>query len=125
MISFKQKGDFSKSFKYLDNVTKKASLKELDKYGRAGVEALAQATPKLTGKTSESWSYSIEKTKNSVTIKWDNSNKVSGIKIVILLQYGHMGRDGYYVNGVDFINPALEPIFNEMAEKMWKEITSL
>lgn len=125
MITFKQKGGFDKTYKYLNGVRKAVSLKELDKYGRAGVEALARSTPKLTGKTSESWTYKIVRNKNSVTIQWDNTNEVHGIKIVFLLEYGHVGRDGYYIQGRDFINPAMRPIFDEMAEEMWKEITKL
>lgn len=124
MITVKSKGDFSKTFNYLNNVKKASALNFLDKYGKEGVRALKAATPVDSGATADSWYYEIERTNESITIYFKNSNINKGVPIAILLQYGHATRNGGWVQGVDYINPALEPIFKAMAEEAWKEVTN-
>lgn len=125
MVSFKQKGDFSKLNTYLEKLLDVANLSILDKYGREGVLALERATPKDTGKTSQSWDYEIIRSPNSVTLGFSNDNFVNGVPIAIVLQYGHATGNGGYVQGRDYINPALQPIFDQIAEEAWKEVTKL
>ena len=99
------------------------SLDELlDRYGQEGVEALAKATPKDTGKTAASWGYTVTKGKESIAITWRNSNIVDGVPIAVILQYGHGTRNGGYVEGVDYINPAMRPIFERIAARAWGEV---
>ncbi|HNX63451.1 MAG TPA: HK97 gp10 family phage protein [Candidatus Limiplasma sp.] len=93
-------------------------------YGQAGVEALSAATPKDSGETAGSWSYEIVQKPTGVAIVWSNSNMNDGANIAVLLQYGHGTRNGGYVQGVDYINPALKPIFERIANEAWKEVTS-
>ena len=97
----------------------------LDRYGQEGVEALAKATPKDTGKTAASWSYEIKMDKSGATLCWQNSNIVDGVPIAVILQYGHGTRNGAYVQGIDYINPALAPIFSALANELWKEVRNL
>lgn len=123
MITFHQKGDFSRVNRYFEKLLNVVKLGELDKYGRQGVEALAAATPRDTGKTAESWKYDIVRGKESAAIQWYNTNENKGVNIAIILQYGHGTRNGGYVRGRDYINPAIQPLFDEIAETAWKEIT--
>lgn len=123
MISFRQKGDFSKLTRYLKRVSNAAKLSDLDKYGRAGVAALASATPVDSGKTANSWYYKIENKNGSVSITFYNSNINKGVPIAIILQYGHGTRNGGWVEGRDYINPAIQPIFDKLAESAWREVT--
>jgi hypothetical protein len=125
MISFRHKGDFSKLGHYLTDVKKAVSVKDLDKYGKAGVAALSSATPVDSGLTANSWYYEIERTKESSTIRFYNSNIQNGVPIAIILQYGHGTRNGGWVEGRDYINPAIQPIFDEIAKKAWGEVTKL
>lgn len=125
MITFQQKGDFSRTTKYFEKLLNVVKLGELDKYGRQGVAALAAATPRLSGKTAESWEYKIVRTSDSATIQWYNTNENKGVNIAIILQYGHGTRNGGYVRGRDYINPAIQPLFDEIAETAWKEITTV
>lgn len=126
MITIRQEGDFSKLNTYFERLKGLLGWSILDKYGIAGVEALSSATPVESGKTAESWSYSIERKKDSVAIVFSNSNVTStGTPIAILLQYGHATKNGGFVEGVDFINPAIVPIFEEIANAAWMEVTSL
>lgn len=126
MITVSQKGDFSKLSNYFERLKEVVKLGILDKYGRAGVEALSAATPTLTGETADSWDYKIERTENTVSIIFTNSNVTAdGTPIAILLQYGHATRNGGYVEGVDYINPAIVPIFEEIAETAWMEVKGL
>lgn len=122
MISVKQKGDFSKTFKFLKK-NKKISI-DFDKYGREGVQALSLATPKDSGLTADSWSYRILKDDKSIKIEFLNSNIQNGIPIAILLQYGHATKNGGWVEGIDYINPAIQPIFDKIAKEAWKEVSS-
>lgn len=122
MITFKQKGDFENLTKYL--IKSKLFLRnvDLDRYGRQGVEALRSATPVDTGLTANSWYYEIVKTNNRATIAFYNSNVQRGIPIAIILQYGHGTGTGGWVEGRDYINPAIRPIFDAIAESAWKEV---
>ena len=123
MITFHQKGDFSRTQKFFERALEVVKLGELDKYGRMGVEALAANTPVDSGKTAASWHYEIVRQNGSVSIRWYNTNENKGYNIAILLQYGHGTRNGGYVRGRDYINPAIQPLFDEIAETAWKEIT--
>lgn len=123
MISFRQKGDFSKLSKYLERVKEAVKLGDLNRYGRKGVSALSSATPKETGLTANSWYYKIERKKGSVSISFHNSNIEKGVPIAIILQYGHGTRNGGWVEGRDYINPSVRPLFDEIAEDAWKEVT--
>ena len=122
MINIRQKGDFKNLSSFLEKTKEKLNLGLLDKYGREGVAALKAATPKDTGKTSESWYYKIERKNGSVSLTFHNSNQNKGVPIAIILQYGHATGNGGYVEGVDYINPALRPIFDKIAEEAWKEV---
>lgn len=125
MITFKQKGNFSKLNRYLERVKEVAKIGILDKYGQAGVEALSSATPTDTGLTASSWYYKIERTKTSATIQFLNSNINNGVPIAVILQYGHGTGTGGWVEGRDYINPAIQPIFDKIANDAWKEVTKL
>ena len=123
MISISQKGDFSKLTGFLERMKNVIKIGDLDKYGREGVAALSAATPKESGLTSNSWYYEIERSKDSVSISFHNSNINKGVPIAIILQYGHGTRNGGYVEGIDYINPAIQPLFNKIAEDAWEEVT--
>ena len=124
MISFRQEGDFSKVTRYLEKVKTAVNLSSLDRYGREGVAALASATPVDSGKTANSWYYEIKFDRESATITFCNSNIQNGVPIAIILQYGHGTRNGGWVEGRDYINPALRPIFDNIAQEAWKEVTN-
>jgi hypothetical protein len=125
MISFRQKGDFKKVTRYFEKVKKSARLDVLEKYGREGVAALASATPVDTGLTASSWYYEIEHSGDSATISFCNSNIQNGVPIAIILQYGHGTRNGGWVQGRDYINPAIQPVLDKIADSAWKEVTRL
>lgn len=123
MISFKQKGDFSKITGYLERVKEVVNIGILDRYGREGVAALSSATPIDSGETASSWYYEIENRKGSARIVFYNSNIQNGVPIAIVLQYGHGTRNGGWVEGRDYINPAIQPIFDKIVHEAWKEVT--
>lgn len=123
MITFRQKGDFSKLTKFLERAKESVNLGDLDKYGREGVAALSSATPVDTGLTANSWHYKIEQRSGSVSIVFYNSNIQNGVPIAIILQYGHGTRNGGWVQGRDYINPAIQPIFDKITEDAWREVT--
>lgn len=123
MITFSQKGDFSRLNSYLERLKNVIKIGNLDTYGREGVEALSSATPKDTGETARSWYYKINRDKDMVTLSFHNSHVNDGVNIAIILQYGHGTKNGGYVEGIDYINPAIRPIFNKIAEDAWKEVT--
>lgn len=125
MISFRQKGDFSKLNRYFERVKETVNLGVLDKYGRAGVAALSSATPTDTGKTEASWYYEIKRQNGGVSLEFFNSNINKGVPIAIILQYGHGTGTGGWVEGRDYINPAIQPIFDQLAEEAWKEVTKI
>ena len=125
MIKFKHKGNFSKTYDFFERARKAVSLRDLERYGKEGVVALASATPVETGLTANSWSYQIDRTKETVTISFHNTNIQNGVPIAIILQYGHGTRNGGWVEGRDYINPAIQPIFDKLANEAWKEVTKL
>ena len=125
MVTFRQKGDFSKTTKFLERARKGVRITTLDKYGRAGVAALASATPVETGLTANSWSYEVTQSDGLVKITFNNSNIQNGVPIAIILQYGHGTGTGGWVEGRDYINPAIQPVFDRLADDAWKEVTTL
>ena len=125
MIKLKHRGDFSKTSRYFNNTLEKIKLDQLESYGRKGVEALASATPVDTGLTANSWYYEIERTNHSAKLSFHNSNIQNGVPIAIILQYGHGTRNGGWVQGRDYINPAIQPLFDEMTNNLWREVTKL
>lgn len=124
MIYPESKGDFSKTNKFLEFMKSRGHYKGLDQFGQRGVDALASATPRDSGETAQSWGYDIKHTKNSVTIRWYNTHSVDGANIAILIQYGHGTGTGGYVQGREYINPAIRPIFDSIAENVWKQVTN-
>lgn len=125
MIRFDNKGDFSRTIKFLKKAKKIANLIDFDKYGRKGVDALASATPTDSGLTASSWYYEIERTAGSVTITFYNSNVQNGVSIAIILNYGHGTGNGGWVQGREYINPVIQPIFDEITNEAWREVTKL
>lgn len=125
MIKFRQKGDFSKLTRFLEKAKGAVRLGDLDKYGREGVAALASATPIDSGETASSWSYKITNKKGLIKITFHNSNIQNGVPIAIILQYGHATRNGGWVQGRDYINPAIRPIFDKIVKEAWREVTKL
>lgn len=124
-ITFRHKGDFSKTEKFFNTLLKQDYLNILEQYGKAGVEALACATPKDSGITAASWYYEINHNRKEAVITFMNSNIQNGVNIAIILQYGHGTKNGGYVSGRDYINPAIQPIFDKIADTAWREVTSL
>lgn len=123
MITIQQKGDFSRLDTFFERCKGLFKLSILDKYGIMGCQALASVTPSDSGKTADSWYYVIKRTPETITLTFCNSNTTpEGTPIVILLQYGHAARNGGFVQGVDFINPVLVPIFEEIADCAWREV---
>ena len=122
VISVTQKGNFKKTDRFLHGFIGHYYKRKLMKYGQKGVEALREATPKESGKTAESWSYEIVEEPGRTAVYWRNSHVVNGTNIAIILQYGHATRNGGFVEGIDYINPAIRPIFQEMADEAWKEV---
>ena len=125
MIKFKQKGDFSKITKYFKKLRFFTRNIDFDKYGREGVTALKAATPVESGETRDSWYYEVIKEDGNVKISFNNKNIQNGVPIAIILQYGHATRNGGWVEGRDYINPSVRPIFDDMAQKLWKEMTEV
>ena len=122
-ITLVQHGGFEKTNRFLERCLNVVKLGYLDKYGRRGVEALRAATPKDTGLAASSWSYTINRTKDTVTLEWHNDDIEHGFNVIIGVQYGHATKSGSWVEGIDFINPALEPIFREIKDEIWREVT--
>lgn len=122
VISFVQHGDFKKSLTFMTRARSRNVRGILEKYGQRGVEALAIVTPKATGKTAASWSYEIKMDDNGATLCWKNANIVDGVPIAVILQYGHGTRNGGYVQGTDYINPVMKPLFDEIAAELWREV---
>lgn len=125
MIKVTHKGDFSKATRYLEKVKEKARLDILDKYGQLGVAALASATPVESGLTANSWYYEVESKNGKSTITFYNSNVQNGVSIAVILQYGHGTGTGGWVNGRDYINPAIQPLFDKIVEEAWREVIKL
>lgn len=125
MISFSHKGDFSKLDRYFEKLKNTIRIGDLDKYGREGVAALASATPVDSGLTASSWDYEIVRKNGSVSINFTNSNIQNGVPIAIILQYGHGTGTGGWVQGRDYINPVIQPLFDKIANDAWREVTKL
>lgn len=123
MISFKQKGDFSKLTRYLERNKETINLRDFDKFGREGVAALESETPVDSGKTAKSWYYEITNNRKSIIISFYNSNINDGVPIAIILQYGHATKNGGWVEGRDYINPSIQPIFDKITKNAWREVT--
>lgn len=125
MITFRHRGSFDRSQRFLGRMWNKNYQPILQKYAMEGTRVLSSATPRDSGQTANSWDYEIITKRNGFIINWTNSHLVEGIPVVILLQYGHGTKSGTFVEGRDFINPAMRPIFDQLAENLWKEVTSL
>ena len=124
MIKITQKGSFDKTTRFLNFLYRRDFLRHLNEYGQEGVNALAAATPIDSGKTASSWGYEIETKLNRISITWTNSNIVDGVPIAIILNYGHATGNGGYVQGRDYIDPAVRPVFDHIADSVWREVTS-
>ena len=124
MVTFKHKGDLGKTTRFLTRTLKSNYRDILHRYGKIGVDALAASTPQDSGVTAQSWSYEIYGDKNQLSVAWSNSHINKGVNIAIILQYGHGTGTGGYVQGRDYINPAMRPVFDEMANTIWKDVTS-
>lgn len=124
MFSIRQRGNFNKTEKFLRKSFGLRWRSVLEKYGRLGVEALSAATPVDTGLTASSWNYEIIQNESGMSIVWNNQNVVNHVNIALILQYGHATRNGGWVEGTDYINPALKPIFEKLAKDAWKEVSS-
>ena len=123
MLRFETQGDYKQTEQWLKKMKDGDIFATLSRYGEAGVAALADATPVESGTTASSWYYEIKKTVDSWSIIWGNSNVVDGVPVAILIQYGHGTGTGGRVAGRDYINPALRPIFDKMAQSAWREVT--
>lgn len=124
MVQFTTTGDWSKTAKFLSFIRRGGQYDSLDGFAQRGVEALKSVTPTSTGLTAASWSYEIERKASGVRITWKNSNIHNGFPVAVMLQYGHGTGTGGYVQGQDYINPAIRPIFDEIAQHVWKAVTS-
>ena len=124
MITFETKGDLHKTRGFLNGLRSRKYYQILDKYGKMGVEALSAATPVRSGLTASSWEYKIEQSKTGATISFNNTNINDGVNIALIIQYGHGTGWGGYVRGIDYINPAIAPVFQQMAEEVWKEVVN-
>lgn len=122
-ITFKARGELKRTTKFLNKIQRMRFSDTLNKYGEAGVQALKAATPVDSGKTAESWGYEVRTTHSGAEIVWTNTNINKGVNIAVILQYGHGTRNGGYVQGRDYINPAIRPVFDEIAESAWEEVT--
>ena len=123
-VKFEVSGGFTKTERFINRMKRREYLNVLDEFGREGVQALRNATPVDSGKTAESWDYEIKRTRNCTEIIRTNTNINDGVPIAIILQYGHGTGTGGYVQGRDYINTAIRPIFDKIAEKAWKVVTS-
>lgn len=124
MIKFKHKGKWNKTTQFFGLVLRSDYLKVLDKYAQEGLEALSKSTPVDSGETASKWGYEIHRGLGHVRIDWTNSHINDGVNIAIILQYGHGTGTGGYVSGRDYINPAMRPVFDNIAEKVWREVAS-
>ena len=123
MLKITEKGNLAKVTAELESMSTAYRRVDFNKYGREGVDALKKATPKDTGTTASLWRYEVHKSRNRVELVFLNDSNQDNVPIVILLEYGHVGRDGSWVQGVEFINPALVPVFARLRDNLWKEVT--
>ena len=125
VVQMSEKGDFKKTFKFLKAMQEKKFLSNLNKYGERGVQLLSENTPRDTGLTASSWYYKIEDDGETLTLTWYNGNvKKDYFNVALMLQYGHATKNGGWVEGIDYINPALKPLFDEMEKDIWEEVKS-
>ena len=124
MIKIKQKGEFKKTIRFLNFIYKRDFRSTIEEWAQKGVEVLSLSTPKDSGKTASSWGYDIKYGLGKIRVEWYNTNTTEQVPIVILLQYGHATREGWYLQGTDFINPAMKPIFDGMSDAVWKEVVN-
>ena len=122
IVSVHTSGDFAKTEGFLHRIVQRHYRNKLNHYGEMGVQALKGATPRDTGLTAESWTYEIAEEGDRLALYWKNNNRQNGALVAILLQYGHGTRNGGFVEGIDYVNPALKPIFDQMAREVWKEV---
>lgn len=125
MVTFKHHGNFNNTKRFFKRAAEARFLQNLNRYGQEGVAALSAATPVESGETASSWYYEIQRSGSSFAIHWGNSHVNDGVNIAVIIQYGHGTGTGGYVVGRDYINPAIQPIFDKIAENVWKEVTSL
>ena len=123
IVNLQASGSFKHTSSFFDRVLHRDFYRNLSKYGQQGVDALKSVTPIDTGETAASWTYSVYFNKDTIKISWYNNNQSERVPVVVLLQYGHATRDGRFIRGLDFVNPAIRPIFEEMSESIWKEVT--
>lgn len=124
VITITTSGDFSKITAFFNKMKSRDVRSILDRYGQMGVSLLSEATPVRSGLTASSWSYDIQASRGRYDITWSNSNVNKGVNIAIIIQYGHGTRNGGYVQGIDYINPAIQTVFQAMADELWREVTS-
>ena len=125
VVKMSEKGDFKKTFKFLKAMQEKKFLSNLNKYGERGVQLLSENTPRDTGLTASSWYYKIEDDGETLTLTWYNTNvKKDYFNVALMLQYGHATKNGGWIEGIDYINPALKPLFDEMEKDIWEEVKS-
>jgi len=124
MITFSKSGDFSNTERFLKNVANDSFFANLDSYGKAGVQALADNTPRDSGETARSWGYKVIRSRTNPGIEWYNTNVNDGTSVAILIQYGHATKSGGYISGRDYINPVIRPIFDKIAADIWKKVTA-
>lgn len=124
MISFSSSGNFDKTLKFLAAMQKLNIGKICESQGQRGVHALMSATPEDSGRAANAWGYTIVQSKSSIMIGWTNSDIENGFPVALMIQYGHGTGTGGYIQGRDYINPAMRPIFDQIAETVWKAVTS-
>jgi hypothetical protein len=125
LITISSKGSFSNTEKFLKRSIISNYNSIFEKYGKEGVRLLSSATPVDTGKTSESWTYEVKKSKSGISIEWSNSNVVNGVPIAIIIQYGHATQNGAYIQGQDYINPVIKPLFDKLTDNLWKDVSKV
>lgn len=123
LIKVNHKGNFNNTERFFNRVLKRGYMNILEQYGAMGVEALAAATPSKSGETAASWDFGIERGSGKVTLYWTNSHENQGVNIAVLLIYGHGLQNGGYVQGMNFVDPALQPVFDQIADECWREVT--
>ena len=124
MISVTSTGNFKKTLGFLEAISPKKMFANLERYGQRGVDALSRATPIETGETANSWGYKVIRTKGRYSIVWYNEHEENGVNIAVIIQYGHGTGTGGYIQGRDYINPAIRPIFDQIAEDVWRQVTN-
>lgn len=124
MISATSHGSFDKTNKFLQTMKSETIFNALDRYGRMGVDALSRATPVDTGETAQSWGYQVAHKKGFHSISWFNTHEEDGVNIAVIIQYGHGTGTGGFIHGIDYINPAIRPIFDKIVDDIWRQVTN-